>query len=175
MVIKFNPMDKRSIEEAIKQTKKRKAWLKEKTREFVERLAEEGVVIATGNFVSAVYDGDKGEIAIRAHKTAKNEWTISATGDTVLFIEFGTGTVQADDHPDKPHEVSARGTYGKGRGRFGTWEYYGSPGSNGRIVGFREGKGLLIRTAGNPANKSMYMTVQELRERCYTIAREVFR
>ena len=91
----------------------------------------------------------------------------------MLFIEFGTGVIYPDDHPEAAEHGMTRGSYGKGRGKQKAWGYYGDSGTNGEVKINKKGREVVI-THGNPANMPMYETAKELEERLGELAKEVF-
>ena len=92
----------------------------------------------------------------------------------MLFIEFGTGVVYPDNHPEAADLGMRRGEYGAGHGKQPSWGYYGDPGTNGKVHAKDDGTTVVI-TQGNPANMSMYETVKHLQMILPGLAKEVFR
>ena len=176
MKITINPLDKKSIDEAIKQLKQYKKDFLAKEELFVKRLAEIGVSVATTGFALADYDGIK-DVQVTMTQSGTSAAVI-AYGETVGFIEFGTGirypewvdTNNVSGHPYKP---DAHGTYGKGQG------------ANPKGWWFREGgyfdpekdKGgnLATHTYGNQPAEAMKTARDVMIERVTQIAREVWR
>lgn len=165
--------DPESIKKAIAEVEKYEKWLEEKTEIFIKKLAEKGVAIADRRFGNTETDGQKGNIAVYARKTADG-YEVCADGDEVLFIEFGTGVTYPDNYPNKPAEIAGRGTYGKGHGKRRTWAFYSDeqPGAYGWNPKGTEG---LIATHGMPAQMPMYLTAKEVARIAEETAREVFR
>ena len=89
MKIQVNPFDKASIDAAIKQVAEYKKDFLAKEKIFVKRLAEIGVSVATTGFALADYDGNK-DVTVRLEWNG-NRAVVIAEGETVGFIEFGTG------------------------------------------------------------------------------------
>lgn len=152
-------------------------WLRERAAVFAERCAEEGVKIADMNFQNAVYAG---AIDVRCRVTnIKNDGTtyqatIEANGETVLFIEFGSGLAFANSYQFE--HGFAPGQYGHHQGLNPKgWLYSGSIGTNppfGTEPSIKK-KGM-IHTYGNPANESLGQAINELETRIAKIASEVF-
>lgn len=165
-------LSSQSIDKAIEKMYLYEEWVVNRRKEFIRRLAEVGVDFASVSFQNAQYDG-KNDVTVSMEVVDDRKVKIVASGVATFFIEFGTGITYPDSHPMKPEGVLGRGEYGKGMGKFSSWEYYGEPGTNGRIVGESD-KGTLIKTQGNPANMCMYNTYKELLDRIYSIAAEVF-
>ena len=170
-VIKLK-LNERDIDQAIKELEQWKKWLLEKTKEFLTALGEEGIQIASAKFASAGYDGTN-DVTCEMEQKDENTVAVIAIGGAVLFIEFGTGVTHPDNHPEKPAGILGRGQYGYGLGKLNSWWYTGDPGTNGEVITSGKHAGE-VRTHGNPANMSMYMTVRELKEKFEEIARRVY-
>lgn len=153
------------------------AWrtdLESKTKEFLKALAEAGVQVASVNFQSAVYDGTN-DVVVSFDEKSDTTIAVVATGEATLFIEFGSGIVYPDDHPEGTDLGMIRGEYGYGQGaNIWGWTYWGEPGTNGMIInqGWQRGK---VHTFGNPANMAMYRSKEELENEFANIARRVFK
>lgn len=160
------------VDKLLKAVSDYKVWIERGAERLVARLADEGYSIASTGFSRAVYDGTN-DVSVSVEVRDKMCRGIVAVGATVLFIEFGTGIVYPDNHPDAAQLGMNRGEYGAGHGKQRTWGYYGEPGTNG-VVKAEKAKGTLVLTHGNPANMTMYKTVQELEQDLGRIAREVF-
>lgn len=139
---------------------------------FADRLAQEGMEIASIKFSQAVYDGTN-DVSVTVEPRGNNVRAVVATGGATLFIEFGTGVTYPDDHPEAGELGMKRGEYGQGHGKQHSWGYYGDPGTNGVLKEKKNG-GFVVITHGNPANMPMYETVKELQDRLTEIAKEVF-
>lgn len=160
------------IDHILKSIEDYKRWLKERSSLLLDRLSEEGYQIASANFEKAVYDGTN-DVSVSVEQRGEGARAIVAVGASVLFIEFGTGVVYPDNHPEAAEHGMRRGEYGKGHGKQTTWGYYGEPGTNGRTLENSE-TGDLVLTHGNPANMSMYEAVKELKQHLPELAREIF-
>lgn len=169
------------IQKAIDELNAFKKWLEDCSKRFLDRLAQEGVEVASAGFASAEYDGTN-DVVVRFEKD-NDKRIIVATGhvdpdsggNVVLFIEFGSGVKYTDPHPEAAEHGMIRGEFGMGQGgNVWGWTYRGNPGSNGMVIntGWQRGR---VHTYGNPANKCMYNSRKELEERFTQIAKEVFR
>lgn len=147
-------------------------WQSDRAIVFADRLAQEGMEIASVKFSQAVYDGTN-DVSVTVEPRGNNVRAVVATGGATLFIEFGTGVTYPDDHPEAGELGMKRGEYGQGHGKQHSWGYYGEPGTNGVLKEKKNG-GFVVITHGNPANMPMYETVKELQDRLTEIAKEVF-
>lgn len=147
-------------------------WQSDRAIVFADRLAQEGMEIASIKFSQAVYDGTN-DVSVTVEPRGNNVRAVVATGGATLFIEFGTGVTYPDNHPEAGELGMKRGEYGQGHGKQHSWGYYGDPGTNGVLKEKKNG-GFVVITHGNPANMPMYETVKELQDRLTEIAKEVF-
>lgn len=163
MKITIDPFDKASIDAAIQLVKQYKRDFAEKEKLFVKRLKDVGVSVATSGFASAKYDGVNDVVVTSIQED--NRAYVIAYGETVGFIEFGTGI----RHPEwggfgVSYVPPAHGTYGKGKGKqpHGWW-YTPVEGGKGK------------HTYGNPPAQAMLAARDEMIEKVTQIAREVWR
>lgn len=147
-------------------------WQSDRAIVFADRLAQEGMEIASVKFSQAVYDGTN-DVSVTVEPRGNNVRAVVATGGATLFIEFGTGVTYPDNHPEAEELGMKRGEYGQGHGKQHSWGYYGDPGTNGVLKEKKNG-GFVVITHGNPANMPMYETVKELQDRLTEIVKEVF-
>lgn len=138
---------------------------------FLDRLSIIGLQIASVEYANAQYDGDN-DVTVVAYFESDNRVVVSANGQAVLFIEFGTGVTYTEEHPRADELGMIRGSYGQGKGSNESWTYYGSEGTNG--VAVRESdKGTVVRTHGNPPANAMYKAGKEMLNEIENIAKEV--
>ena len=110
----------------------KKEQLNKKVESILKELAKE----AEKDFLTADYDGDRGEIKVYCEMD-KDGGSLIAEGEKVGFIEFGTGLTA----------LKGAGSYGQGKGANPKgWVYYGVPGTNGKPL---KRDPNLIRTHGN--------------------------
>ena len=163
MKITVNPFDKKSVEDAIKLVEKYKTDFELKEQEFCRRLAEIGVRVAQSGFSIADYDGVN-DVVVSMEKTSSG-YSVVASGETVGFIEFGTGVRHLEwDNTGMDYTPPKHGTYGKGQGKnpHGWW--------------FKQNDGGKARhTYGNAPAEAMRNARDEMIERVIRIAREVWR
>lgn len=163
MKIVIDPFDKKSIEAARQMVQRYKNDFALKEQEFTRRLAEIGVQVAQAGFSMADYDGVN-DVSVSMVKTS-NGYTVVASGETVGFIEFGTGVKNPEwDNTGMDYTPPAHGTYGKGLGK-NPWGWW-----------FKAGDGVAARhTYGNHPAEAMRTARDQIVERVMQIAREVWR
>lgn len=167
------------VDEVIKKLTGYITKLNENTKRTMERLAQIGIDEATVRFKDAIYDGTNDVTVDQSpHWEGENVLYLYARGQTVCFIEFGTGVMFVGGehtHPNDPTN-SMRGTYGQGKGKRNAWVYYGEEGSHGLTLTTKSGKRRegVILTHGNPANRAMYEAGKAMREKILEIAKEEF-
>lgn len=163
MKIVVNPFDKMSIDNAIKQLQQYKQDFLAKEELFVKRLAEIGVSVASTGFATADYDGvNDVQVTMTQRGTSA---AVVAFGETVGFIEFGTGVKFPEwDNTGMEYTPPKHGTYGKGRGANPNGWY------------FNQGDGARARhTYGNPPAEAMRTARDVMIEKVIQVAREVWR
>ena len=161
--------DPKSVQNALKELERFEKFIKQRVPVFIQRLADEGVEIANVRFGQAQYDGTN-DVSVTYEVIDDKSTAVVALGFATLFIEFGTGVLNPG-HPDPAAQAFPHGGYGKGLGKLSSWRYQGDPGTHGEPDPNHPG---WVKTAGNPANMSMYLTVEELRRMFRQIAEEVF-
>lgn len=170
MNIHMDALDSKSIDRAIKQLQDYKKKLEEKAQEVAKRLAEIGATRAEIDFENAPYDGNK-EFDISVEKT-DNGYSVTASGKSVLFVEFGAGVTYGGGHPQAKEFGMGPGTwpdphYRKYNGQlYANWE---NP--NGWYLLKEAGGG---HTYGNAPSMPMYNAEQEIKSNIEQIVREVF-
>lgn len=163
MKIVIDPFDKKSINEAIKKLQQYEKEFKSKETEFVRRLKELGVSVATTGFSMADYDGVNDVLVTETQ--LGNRALVIAYGETVGFIEFGTG-VKFPEYNSAGLEFTPppHGSYGKGKGKNPHgWFFTQSPGAAAR------------HTYGNPPAEAMLTARDAMIEQVVQIAREVWK
>ena len=190
MKIEIDPFDISSIDKAIKEVEKIQKNLEEGCERLVELLAQDGIKKAQANFDAAVYAGEKGDIEYKTKITKLSNGgykaIVSVEGDTVGFIEFGTGIrFPMGDTSNYMDDIPAHGTYGDKRGADPKgWWYKGYPNDNlpeGTAPSIRRTKkGIKVRTGnmhtyGNPANSCMHNAYEEVQKQINARVKEAFR
>lgn len=163
----------KGIDKAIRELNEYKEWLETKSKEFLEALAEHGVKQATVYFGKAEYDGTN-DVKVDFEIRGENTVAVVAKGHSVLFIEFGSGVVYPDDHPEAAKMGMIRGEYGYKLGKSEKgWRYSGEPGTHGEVIQSGRHAGE-VHTYGNPANQCVYRSMRDIRHDFERIARRVF-
>ena len=130
-------------------------WLNRKSDELAKRLAEIGVQKAEVNFAAAYYDGPE-DHSIELISEGLGCYTVRASGETVLFVEFGSGLI-GYGHPE---------ANGMGPGTYPGNGHWDDP--NGWYYAHGQ------KSHGNPPNMPMYNTVKELEQELARVVKEVF-
>lgn len=157
MKITIDPFDKKSIGTALKQIQQYKRDFAKKEQLFLQKVAEIGVSVAQTGFALADYDGVN-DVSVGLVKTPTG-YSVVASGETVGFIEFGTGVTYPEwDNSGMEYTPPKHGTYGKGLGANPKGWYY-APGQH---------------TYGNMPAEAMRTARDEMVSRVMMIAREVF-
>ena len=159
MTIHVDPFDRSSITSAIRQLRKCSGDLDKKANELCERLALMGALYAAWNFSGVLYAGDV-DCNVSVERKGQNAYAIKASGQTVLFMEFGAG-VNGYGHPMAPAFGMGPGTYPGQTHAFdpnGWW--------------FRQ-DGQAIHTYGNVPGMPMYNAEKDLTNDIEQVAREV--
>lgn len=163
MKIVVNPFDAKSVSAAIKQLEQYKKDFAAKEQLFVKRLADIGVSVAQAGFATADYDGIN-DVTVRVEHRG-NYAAVIASGETVGFIEFGTGVKYPEwDSSGMDYTPPKHGTYGKGLG------------ANPHGWYFKQSDGAKARhTYGNQPAEAMLTARDVMIERVIQIAREVWK
>ena len=163
MKIAVDPFDPKSIDKALRQLEQYKKDFLAKEEEFVRRLAEIGVSVASEGFSAADYDGVN-DVTVRLEFSGDRAAVI-AEGESVGFIEFGTGISYPEwDSSGMDYTPPEHGTYGQGKGaRPKGWFYYPNEGAAAR------------HTYGNLPAEAMRTARDTILEGIMQIAREVWK
>lgn len=137
-------------------------WIKRKTSELAERLAGYGVSIASIGFSKAIYTGFN-DAFVSVEQRGENKWVVKADGESVLFIEYGTGIRYGSGHPDVGEFGPGTWSDVYGRGHWDDPKGWWLPKEKGGE-----------HTYGNPPNAPMYNAVKALEQDLPRIVREVF-
>ena len=142
--------------------------LPSKYSKALERIATIGGGTARVKFTQAFYAG-KNDVEIEVKRISNTHYQVIASGETVLFIEFGTG-VSNPEYVAPSGLTYKHGTYGKGKGADPNgWVYVGEQGNAGKPLG-----GDVYKTMGNPPARAMYDASKDMRAEITRIFREEF-
>lgn len=150
-----------SINSAIKELRRYSAWVQSKEAELRSRLAMMGATVASIQFSRAIYNGTN-DISVRVDDTGSVA-VIYAEGESVAFIEFGSGIKYGYGHPQAGEFGFGPGTWSDGDEGKGHWD---------NEHGWWYGSGQ--HSYGNPPAMAMYSAVKEITENVTRIAKEVF-
>ena len=163
MKIVIDPFDRKSIGDAIKKLNDYKKEFEAKEKEFINRLSELGVTVASTGFALADYDGVN-DVQVTMTQSGDRA-VITAFGEAVGFIEFGTGVKYPEwDNSGMEYTPPKHGTYGKGFGKNPHGWY------------FKQNEGGSARhTYGNRPAEAMRTARDTMVEQVIRIAREVWK
>lgn len=150
-----------SLKSAIKELQQYSAWVQTKEAELRSRLAMLGATVASIQFSRAIYNGSN-DISVRVDDTGSVA-VIYAEGESVAFIEFGSGAKYGYGHPLAGQFGFGPGTWSDGPDGKGHWD---------NPKGWWYGSGE--HSYGNPPAMAMYDAVKEITENVTRIAKEVF-
>lgn len=136
-------------------------WQEEKARELADRLASLGATVASIRFSRAVYTGKK-DVDVTVEELP-NGYKVKADGESVLFIEFGSGVTYGYGHPEAGEFGMGPGTYPDGKGHWDDPRGWYLPKSAGGG-----------HTFGNPPAMPMYEARKAIEQELPRIVKEVF-
>lgn len=142
---------------------------------ILEPLASMAAEEAASKFASAQYDGAN-DVRV-GYEVSDNEAVVTASGSSVMFIEFGTGIYYNgwESYPgERPAGVAGIGQYGKGHGKQETWTYSGDPGTDGVLKASKSGR-TYVRTHGNPPAAAMYYGAQLAKDNIKNVIMEAIK
>lgn len=158
MKVDVNIFDYASVSRATRRLDDYYADLNRKADELCRRLAELGATRATLDYSGAYYDGTN-DVSVAVEPIAHG-YRVRASGNAVLFIEFGSGTI-GGGHP-RPENYGP-GTWSDGPNGKGHWQ---DP--NGWYYAHGQ------KSMGNPPAAAMYHAEQDVINAIQRIADEVF-
>lgn len=158
--IKIELTDK-SLKNAVRELERYAEWVEQKEAELRLRLAQRGAVVASIYFSRAIYNGVN-DVSVRVDNTGSVA-VIYAEGESVAFIEFGSGAKYGYGHPMNDVLGTGPGTWSDGPEGKGHWD-------NPKGWWYGSGK----HSYGNPPAMAMYQAIQVMTEEVTEIAKEVF-
>lgn len=156
MTITINGFDKASIKAAIRELKKVADPGGTKIQEACMKVAEFGAKWAEGGYRSAEYPSGANDVVVTAEATGDGA-RVRASGENVLFIEYGAGALRGYGHPEP-------NGYGPG-----TFNPISDNWKNPNGWYYAHGR----KTWGNPPSAAMYYAEQAMRENADTIVNGV--
>lgn len=147
----------------IAQLKRYRNGIGTKIHAFIERLGTIGVDTAAVKYRTAQYDGGN-DVEVTVEWVNENTLRVVASGESVLFIEFGSGLI-GYGHPQAGDFGYGPGTYSDNES-LGGKHHWADP--NGWYYAHDQ------KSHGNPPSRAMYEAGKEMRSRIVEIAREVF-
>ena len=159
MKIVVDPLDSKSVDQAIEQIKEYERQFDAQVQEFVKRLATLGLSVAKEGFATADYDGDN-DVIVQMEQNGTSA-VIVASGEAVGFIEFGTGVKfpEWSGSASTGYTPPKHGTYSKGKGANPKGWYFGHS----------------QHTYGNMPAEAMLTARDVMLENITRIAREVWK
>lgn len=146
--------------------------LDQKCERFLERLTDIGMRTASDGFSGAQYDGTN-DVSVSVERDSATTFRIVASGESVAFIEFGSGITMGGGHPMAGALGFGPGTY-PGKGHWNNpkgWTYRGEAGTNGVAIWTKTD---IFRTLGNPPAMALQNATEDMIQQIVTIAEEVF-
>lgn len=155
------PLSVAGVQKLQDELKEYRRWQKEKAQELAQRLAMLGASVASIGFSRAAYSGMRdANVSVVA---IPGGYAVKADGESVLFIEFGSGVTYGSGHPEAGQFGMGPGTYPDGKGH---WD---DP--NGWWIPKSAGGG---HTYGNPPAMPMYEARKAIEQELPRIVKEVF-
>lgn len=159
--IVIDGLSHKNLSDAIREVRKYQAWVEKKEAELRVRLASLGATVASIHFSRAVYNGTN-DVSVRVDSTGSVA-VIYAEGESVAFIEFGSGARYGYGHPLADEHGMGPGTWSDGENGKGHWD---------NPKGWWYGHGQ--HSYGNPPAMAMYQAIQAMTDDITRIAKEVF-
>ncbi|MGM9924236.1 MAG: hypothetical protein ACI4EU_08400 [Butyrivibrio sp.] len=159
-IIKIS-VDTKSLNHLIRTVDKKLDRYTKKINKLTRKLAEMGATNVSLGYARALYDGYN-DIEVSVEE-AENGFDIIASGEKVLFVEFGTGITMGYGHPQAGEFGYGPGTYNP---RSKNWQSpYGWY--------FKDADGQKYHTYGNPPSMTMYETAKQLKDAVLETAKAV--
>ena len=155
------PLSVSGIERLQKEISEYQKWQEQKTAELLNRLAMLGASTASIRFARAIYTGLK-DATVTVEPIA-NGYVIKAEGQSVLFLEFGSGIRYGSGHPENAKYGMGPGTYPDGKGHWDDLKGWWLPKNKGGG-----------HTYGNPPAMAMYEARKSIEQELVRIVKEVF-
>ena len=154
-----NGLDSVSIRQTVNELKKERTVIKRCVNDVCMRLAEIGMRQANTDFASVPYQGEK-DYTLTV-EPLKDGAKLSATGETVYFLEYGSGAYQPSYAGETPLGLE-RGSWSLSEKGKGHWD---DP--NGWYVSHG------VKSWGNPPANAMYHAEEEIKRNADRVIQEV--
>lgn len=154
-LIRMNGLDPASVASAISELRQYRTRLDQKVQDACMKVAEYGASQAAIGFQSTDYNTGSKDVSVTAEATATGARVV-ASGENVLFIEYGAGATRGYGHP-RP-EGYGPGTFNPLSDNWKNpkgWIYGGSGSGKSRRP---------LRTFGNAPTAAMYNAEQAMRD-----------
>ena len=155
------PLSVTGINQLQDELKEYQRWQTDCAKELAKRLAEFGQQVAQVRFGRGSLLGLRDEHV--TYEETPNGFKVIARGETVLFVEFGTGITYGFGHPEAQEFGMGPGTYPDGKG------HWNDP--NGWYLPKSAGGG---HTYGNLPAMPMYEARKQIEQELPRIVKEVF-
>lgn len=161
-------LNKKSIDKAIKDIEKYTKSIDDKIKQLLTSLAEIGIDTAKVTYSQGIvlHQNDLPKVQESPIWVDDNHLQIQASGESILFIEFGAGIYYNTPVGTSPHPKGAElgytiGGYGKGKGAKKGWYY-------------PIGNDSYQFTHGTPSVPAMYEASKVMRQQITEKAKEIF-
>lgn len=156
MTITINGFDTASIDAAIRELQTKFKDQNQMVQDACMKVAEFGAKWAEGGYRSAEYPSGANDVVVTAEATGDGA-RVRASGENVLFIEYGAGALRGYGHPEP-------NGYGPG-----TFNPLSDNWKNPNGWYYAHGR----KTWGNPPSAAMYYAEHAMRENADTIVNGV--
>lgn len=153
-----------SIDDIIQGLQDYKKSLRAKADALVKALAEAGCEAVTVTYAGARYTGPRDE-HVTVEERGPGKYAIVASGQTVLFVEFGAGVTLGGGHPEAE-------AFGYGPTTYPGQIHAADP--NGWYLPKSATGKSGVHTYGNAPSAAMYHTAKSLRAMLEQAAKAVF-
>lgn len=136
-------------------------WQEGKAKELAGRLGMLGASVASVRFARTAYIGLR-DASVTVEETATG-CTVKADGESVLFLEFGSGIRYGGGHPENAAFGMGPGTYPEGKGHWDDPRGWWLPKSAGGGHSY-----------GNPPAMAMYEARKTILRELPRVVKEVF-
>lgn len=158
------------IEKTLQGIEKKIKGLRE-TKINIDEVLKKGNEVATANFARSKFNG----IKVAKENNGETMGKLIASGEEVIFAEFGTGITHTfgNRNPMAEEFGFVPGSYGKGRGNNPYWGFYAEGNSTPNdfagqdilnIKKLKNGNSLVITAGSKPAN-AMYLATVAMKKK----------